>query len=260
MWRGLAAALGRGGGAAASGGSATASCAAAPPSSPLPPPRTLHWHSAAVLALDFTTDGEFLVSGGHEGVLAAWQLAGGGRTFLPRLGGALTCACAAPPRSARGGTILTAHADNTLRVVNLATASVEWSVAGLRPRPRGARGVAGVRCGALALATRGGGLQFWDLATDRHAGSLAVVPRTDVNALPAGGGGGVATAPPPGGPRVTAVSFSAGGAAAVTVDARASPGAPGGRASSLKMWVAPDVQAAGAAPLVLAAEVVDAHR
>ena len=46
---------------------------------------SLHWHAHAVNALQFNSDGDYLYSGGNEGVLVSWQLRSGARTFLPRL-------------------------------------------------------------------------------------------------------------------------------------------------------------------------------
>ena len=50
---------------------------------------TLHWHSLPVLCLNFTTEGSFLLSGGHECVLVKWMYKTGSKDFLPRLGAPL---------------------------------------------------------------------------------------------------------------------------------------------------------------------------
>lgn len=55
---------------------------------------TMHWHAHAVTALQFNPDGDYLYSGGTEGVLLSWQLRSGARTFLPRLGAALVSVAA----------------------------------------------------------------------------------------------------------------------------------------------------------------------
>ena len=46
----------------------------------------LHWHSLSVLSLAFSTDGSYLLSGGHECVLVKWLLRTGQKDFKPRLG------------------------------------------------------------------------------------------------------------------------------------------------------------------------------
>lgn len=49
--------------------------------------RTLKWHVDSVLTLEFSLDGDYLLSGGHERVLVFWQLETGNTQFLPRLDG-----------------------------------------------------------------------------------------------------------------------------------------------------------------------------
>lgn len=49
--------------------------------------RQLKWHIDAVLALAFTDDGAYLLSGGWEKVMLFWQLASNTQQFLPRLNG-----------------------------------------------------------------------------------------------------------------------------------------------------------------------------
>ncbi|KAG6868876.1 hypothetical protein C0993_008624 [Termitomyces sp. T159_Od127] len=47
---------------------------------------TLHWHAHAVSAIDFTSNGSYLLSGGEESVLVIWQLHTGKKEFVPRIG------------------------------------------------------------------------------------------------------------------------------------------------------------------------------
>lgn len=50
---------------------------------------TLQWHAAAVGAVTFSSDSNYLLSGGVEAVLVLWSLVAGGtamKQFLPRLG------------------------------------------------------------------------------------------------------------------------------------------------------------------------------
>lgn len=55
-----------------------------------PVKNTLHWHSLPVLCLNFTSEGSFLLSGGHECVLVKWMYKTGSKDFLPRLGAPLS--------------------------------------------------------------------------------------------------------------------------------------------------------------------------
>lgn len=50
-------------------------------------PRALKWHVDQVLALSFSLNDEYLMSGGKERVLVFWQLETGNVQFLPRLDG-----------------------------------------------------------------------------------------------------------------------------------------------------------------------------
>lgn len=46
----------------------------------------LHWHSLPVLSLSFSSEGSFLLSGGHECVMVKWLFKTGQKEFKPRLG------------------------------------------------------------------------------------------------------------------------------------------------------------------------------
>ena len=48
--------------------------------------RTLHWHANEVTDLAFTSNGQYLLSGGEEAVMVLWQIESGLRQYLPRLG------------------------------------------------------------------------------------------------------------------------------------------------------------------------------
>ena len=246
-----------------------------PPTSRLLPPLTLHWHSAAVRALRFSPDGELLLSGGGEGVLAWWRLAacaasvagaagaGASRGFLPRLGGAITSIDAARGGAAGlEGSCVLAQADNTIRKVNLATAEVEASVHGLRPRagsasppspssapsssspsgsavdPFEAASPTAALCplrsspGDLVVAAPGSALQFWSSRKDAHAARLAVSRRNDVTAISPSSSSSSPSASDATAhaatPRVTGVAFSGDGRGMATAEAVPRPGAGGG--------------------------------
>ena len=46
----------------------------------------MHWHAHKVTSLIFTNDGNFMISGGEEGVAVLWHESTNEKTFLPRLG------------------------------------------------------------------------------------------------------------------------------------------------------------------------------
>ena len=52
----------------------------------VPESKVNHWHSQPVRALNFSEDGNFLISGGKEGVLVLWHQSGNKHDFIPRLG------------------------------------------------------------------------------------------------------------------------------------------------------------------------------
>jgi WD40 repeat protein len=264
-----------GGGGGGGGGGGRGGRPPPPPTSRLLPPLTLHWHSAAVRALRFSPDGELLLSGGVEGVLAWWRLAacaasvagaagaGASRGFLPRLGGAITSIDAARGGAAGlEGSCVLAQADNTIRKVNLATAEVEASVHGLRPRagsasppspssapsssspsgsavdPFEAASPTAALCplrsspGDLVVAAPGSALQFWSSRKDAHAARLAVSRRNDVTAISPSSSSSSPSASDATAhaatPRVTGLAFSGDGRGMATAEAVPRPGAGGG--------------------------------
>ena len=198
------------------------------------PCTTFHWHAQRVGCLQFTRDGAYLLSGGKEAVLVLWQLESGKKSYLPRLGAEITRLCCFPEDPAR---VAAAHADNAIRVVSLASLTVESVARGVRPAPltrstpaffkETARAiVAGnvartqpTPCATLdprsklvALAASGASLQLFDHARDAHVADLAVAPRN----LVSGDGG----PDEPMEPYVSHAAFSADGSILVTVDRR----------------------------------------
>ena len=55
-----------------------------------PTTNVLHWHALRVLSLCFTTEGSYLLSGGHECVLVKWMYKTGQKDFKARLGAPLS--------------------------------------------------------------------------------------------------------------------------------------------------------------------------
>ena len=52
--------------------------------------QTLHWHAHRVSALRFIADSPYLLSGGEEAVIVQWHLETQSKTFISRLGAAIT--------------------------------------------------------------------------------------------------------------------------------------------------------------------------
>ena len=50
----------------------------------------LHWHAQTVRSLSVSLDSTYVYSGGDEGVLVIWRVSNGEKTYLPRLGSAIT--------------------------------------------------------------------------------------------------------------------------------------------------------------------------
>ena len=198
------------------------------------PCTTFHWHAQAIGCLSFSADGAYLLSGGSECVLVRWQLEDGKRSYLPRLGSPLRSISQFPNDASR---VAISGADNTVRVVSLATMSVENFIRGVRPAFLGASSqssdemvsaiLAGKgsreqpapavsydpQSGAVAFATVGATLQMYDHVLDRHVANLEVAPRNIVS-----GDGGLDQKPME--PYVSHAAFSKDGSILVTVDRR----------------------------------------
>eukprot|EP00897_Mesotaenium_endlicherianum_P009189 jgi/Mesen1/8299/ME000451S07507 len=89
---------------------------------------TYHWHAHGVRVLAYSEDGVYLLSGGQEQVLVMWQLETGARQYLPRLGGALVGLCPSPLASVYA----VQCDDNTVKVINMASISIERTIQGVR--------------------------------------------------------------------------------------------------------------------------------
>ena len=198
------------------------------------PCTTFHWHAQAIGCLSFSSDGAYLLSGGSECVLVLWQLEDGKRSYLPRLGSPLRSMSQFPNDASR---VAVSGADNTVRIVSLATLSVETVIRGVRPAFLGASSqsydemvsaiLAGdgskvqpapavsydPQSGAIAFATVGATLQLYDHVLDRHVANLDVAPRNLVS-----GDGELDQKPME--PYVSHAAFSKDGSILVTVDRR----------------------------------------
>ncbi|XP_060080340.1 WD repeat-containing protein 75-like [Ylistrum balloti] len=139
---------------------------------------TLHWHALPVLDLAFTTEGAYLLSGGHECVLVKWQYNSEYRNFRPRLGAPL-CHVAVSPDNLY---YATSHQDNVIHLLTssfsvaqvyqgltksqLSTKQQHFYPAELNFDPRSK---------ALVLNGKPGHLQFYSVHNDTQLYNLDIV-------------------------------------------------------------------------------------
>lgn len=74
-----------------------------------------HWHSLPLYTLHFNSNGNFLFSGGEEGVLVQWQLSSGSKSFLPRLGDAISSTVV----SAQEAWVVATTRDNAIQIIDM---------------------------------------------------------------------------------------------------------------------------------------------
>ncbi|CAI5706959.1 unnamed protein product [Peronospora effusa] len=145
----------------------------------------MHWHSHAVHCIQYSNDGQFLLSGGEECVLVTWQLETGRRSYLPRLPAPVEVI--APRKD--GGVYVVGLADNVLFQYNPVTREQEWEARGLARGGRSAADSLPTRQLVIdpvskALVMNGssgaGVLQFYEPFTDRVLQTLLLSERNQV--------------------------------------------------------------------------------
>jgi len=148
-----------------------------------PPAATVHWHAHPVGCVTFSRDGHYILSGGNEAVLVIWDVQTGSRAYLPRLGGALVGISSCRKDHAR---YAIRQEDNTIRVVNTASMTVESSIHGIRPLP-GGEGHSSVLfegyTGSAVIIGPHAVLQFYDVVRDMHLDRLQLSKRNIVSML-----------------------------------------------------------------------------
>lgn len=93
----------------------------------LPTYTVMHWHATAVTSVCLNATGTDVYSGGEEGVLVRWGLVGndqGTKTFIPRLGAPVRFTKTSPENAE----VAVATTDNCLRIYNIASSSVVWTL------------------------------------------------------------------------------------------------------------------------------------
>ena len=229
-----------------------------------PPVTTVHWHAHAVACLLFSLDGVYLLSGGQEAVLVMWEAASGRRAYLPRLGAPLAGIAGCQGDMAR---YAIRQSDNTLRIVNSASMTVEASVHGLRPRPRflpnGPESVAPIvfqpGTGYSVVSGPHSILQWYDFVRDRHVDRLQLTTRNVVSVSEATASAQLNNGAPPPEPVATAVEFSNDGSCMATLESR--PGVENSLQYTLKFWDrAPPESAQYGRPYILNTMADNPHR
>ena len=97
--------------------------------------RQLHWHRNAVLAVKWSRDGNYIISGGQETVLVMWQLDTGQKETLPHLGAPIEGLVVSPGGSCYGIRL----ADNSVMILSTSELRPLFSIAGIQA-PAAVRG------------------------------------------------------------------------------------------------------------------------
>lgn len=134
-------------------------------------PRRLHWHSSAVSTLRFALNGQYLLSGGSEGVLVLWQLSTSNRQFLPRVARTIDSIAVSSTSKYYALKI----DDNTIKIIAASTLKLQADVVG--PRYSG---------GTMSSALQGDNLylcnatevQVWNTTTGRTTSRIPVAAQT----------------------------------------------------------------------------------
>ncbi|CCG84193.1 protein of unknown function [Taphrina deformans PYCC 5710] len=132
-------------------------------------PRKLHWHSGVVSALHFALDGQYLLSGGSEGVLVLWQMSTSNKQFLPRL--ASTIETIAVSESSKNYAVK--MQDNTVKIINATNLELRTDIMGPRSANVGIKIAATTKRDSLYL-TSGTEMQLWGLDTGRTTSRLPI--------------------------------------------------------------------------------------
>ncbi|KAF9432034.1 hypothetical protein BGZ76_011388 [Entomortierella beljakovae] len=145
---------------------------------------TMHWHAHQVAALNFTSDGTYLLSGGEEAVLVIWQLQTGFKQFLPRLGSEIKHITVSPDQALYA----IGHQDNSINVIRSVDLKIKTVIQGLKfahvnhlNQPLSTGLVIEPRNGHVVLNGLPGTLQFYDPLKEQHIMELEITPRNKVS-------------------------------------------------------------------------------
>lgn len=134
-------------------------------------PRKLHWHSAQVPTLEFALSGQYLLSGGHEGVLVLWQLTTSNKQYLPRISHTIESIAT----STMSKYYALKLADNTIKIINATDLTLRAEISGPRyvSEP-----ISSTAHKDNLLISNGPEVQVWNLPTGRTALRVPITPQT----------------------------------------------------------------------------------
>ncbi|KAF8458097.1 hypothetical protein BGX38DRAFT_1139073 [Terfezia claveryi] len=90
--------------------------------------RRLHWHRNVVGSVQFSKDGNYLISGGNETVLVLWQIDTGHKEFLPHLTSAIEHIVVSPSGTSYGIRL----SDNSVMVLSTTELKPKANIAGIQ--------------------------------------------------------------------------------------------------------------------------------
>ncbi|KAI9554716.1 hypothetical protein GHT06_019992 [Daphnia sinensis] len=85
-----------------------------------------HWHTLPVNSVCFSSEGEYIYSGGSEKVMVKWRLGMSRKQFLPRMGSSIKYIVNAPDNIC----VATSHSDNAIRFID-STNKINRAIIGL---------------------------------------------------------------------------------------------------------------------------------
>ncbi|RIA99515.1 quinon protein alcohol dehydrogenase-like superfamily [Glomus cerebriforme] len=133
-----------------------------------------HWHAHKVNSLVFSSDGNYLISGGEEGVLSIWRVEDGYVMFVPRLGAEVINISISPDQTIYAVGLL----DNSIKLISMVNYSFKQALQGLkyesRTNPLSTGLVLEPRNHDIVLNGRPGTIQFYNAYMDRHVMELEV--------------------------------------------------------------------------------------
>ncbi|PKY13521.1 WD40 repeat-like protein [Rhizophagus irregularis] len=133
-----------------------------------------HWHAHKVNSLVFSSDGNYLISGGEEAVLCIWRVEDSFVIFIPRLGSEIMNISISPDQTIYAVGLL----DNSIKLVSMINYSFKQALQGLKheslANPLSTGLVLEPRNYDVVLNGHPGTIQFYNAYMDRHVMELEV--------------------------------------------------------------------------------------
>ncbi|CAI2180970.1 14210_t:CDS:10, partial [Funneliformis geosporum] len=136
-----------------------------------------HWHAHKVNSLVFSSDGNYLVSGGEEAVLSIWRVEDGHVMFVPRLGAEITSISISLDQATYAVGLL----DNSIKLISMINFSLKQALQGLKYKqnesctnPLSTGLVLEPKNHDVVLNGLPGTIQFYNVYLDRHVMELEI--------------------------------------------------------------------------------------